>query len=434
MRKVILAVVILATILGFIFWQSTGDIFNKKKEEGPIILTYWSVQEDETVLKIAAENYQKFHLNVKINIVKQSLLNYRTRLQTQLRAGQGPDIFRIHSSWLPMLQPDLASLPTGILSIDEYQRGFYPIIKDTLISQGKAYAIPTEIDGLVLFYNEEILRGAGANPPKTWQEFVDTARRVTVRSQSGQIQTAGAALGTTTNIDFWPEIINLLFLQQPDTNLMTPSTKGGAEVIQFYTGFVTDPRNKTWDVNLASSGQMFTAGKLAFYFAPARQAQVIRATNPNLPFKVISVPQLPGKTIGVGTFWAEAVSVRSIHSDEAWQFLKYLASPQVLQTSNQIRVDEKIQPKVYPRIDMGQLQSADSLLGTVVLQAPYFKGWYLNSDTQDVGLNQEMIAVFGSAINSVMQGSSAQSALKETNQQIQQVADKYTKATQPASK
>ncbi len=432
MKRIALVVVTLALVLGFIFWQYTGDIFNsnKKVDAGPITLTYWSISDDETSLKVAAVSYEKLHPNIQINLVHQSLLNYRTRLQTQLRAGQGPDLFRIHDSWLSMLQPDLAPMPSDVLSLGEYSQSFYPIVGDSFIAGGKAYALPTEMDGLVLFYNTDILQGAGVNPPKTWQDFVETARKVTVRDQSGQIQTAGAAMGTTTNVDYWPEIINLLFLQQPNASLTNPASEGGAEVLQFYTGFVTDPQNKTWDTNLSSSGQMFAAGKLAFYFAPVRQAQTIKATNPDLSFQIIPVPQLPGKMVDVGTFWGEAVSNRSAHPAEAWQFLKYLTSPEVLQSSNQVRTQAGLQEKVYPRIDMGSLQSGDPILGPVVLQAPYFKGWYLNSDTQDVGINQEIVDLYKSAIDSVMQGSDPQSALGTIAPQIQPIIDKYSQTVQ----
>ncbi len=436
MKRITLAVVALALVLGFIFWQYTGDIFNsgKKVNAGPITLTYWSTSDDETSLKVAAANYEKLHPNIQINIVHQSLLNYRTRLQTQLRAGQGPDLFRIHSSWLSMLEPDLAPLPSGVLSLGEYSQSYYPIVPDSFASDGKAYALPTEVDGLVLFVNSDILQGAGVTPPKTWQDFVDDARKVTVRDQAGQIQTAGAAMGTTTNVDYWPEIINLLFLQQPNTSLINPATEGGAEVLQFYTSFVTDPQNKTWDTNLPTSGQMFAAGKLAFYFAPVRQAQTIKATNPDLAFAVVPVPQLPGNMVDVGTFWGEAVSNRSAHPDEAWQFLKYLTSPEVLQSSNQVRVQAGLQQKVYPRIDMGSLQSGDPVLGAVVLQAPYLKDWYLNSDTQDVGINQEMVNLYKSVIDSVMQGNDPQGALSTIAPQIQPIIDKYSQqATPPAN-
>lgn len=430
MRKAVLAVIATALIGGFIFWQYSGDIFTKKEESGPITLTYWSVSDNDAALKAAIDNYQKFHPNIRINLVHQSLLNYRTRLQTQLRAGQGPDLFQIHNSWLTMLLPDLSVLPVEVLSMDEYAHAFYPIVRDSFTVNGKAYALSSQVDGLTLFYNADILQGAGVNPPKTWQDFVEAARRVTVRNQAGQIQTAGAAMGTTTNVDFWPEIISLLFLQQPRADLTAPGSEGGAEVLQFYTSFVTDPRGKTWDTNLPSSGQMFIEGKLAFYFAPVRQAAVIHAANPNLSFKVVPVPQLPGKTIDVGTFWGEAVSARSAHPDEAWQFIKYLVSPQILQSSNQIRSDAGLPLNAYPRLDMGQLQSSDPVLGTVVLQAPYLKGWYLNSDTQDVGINQEMITLYGGAIDSVMAGGDPQAALSAIAPQIQQIISKYGQASQ----
>jgi ABC-type glycerol-3-phosphate transport system substrate-binding protein len=83
------------------------DYLNKDK---PVTLIYWGL-EDEQVMKPVIEKYQKDHPKVKITYVKQSTVNYRSRLQTQLKSAQAPDIFRINSSWLPMFQGDVAVVP-----------------------------------------------------------------------------------------------------------------------------------------------------------------------------------------------------------------------------------------------------------------------------------------------------------------------------------
>ncbi|KKS70919.1 MAG: hypothetical protein UV41_C0010G0030, partial [Candidatus Daviesbacteria bacterium GW2011_GWA2_42_7] len=161
-----------------------------QKEEGEdknISLNYWGLGEDEAPFRPIIGSYQLQNPKVKITFARQSLLNYRTRLLTQLQAGQGPDIFLIHSSWLPMFSEDLSPAPGEILSTDEYTKLFYQIAKETLINGGKIYAVPKEIDGLALLYNEDILKAAGATVPVTWQEFLDVARRVTVKNTAGQI-------------------------------------------------------------------------------------------------------------------------------------------------------------------------------------------------------------------------------------------------------
>lgn len=426
MKKAVVIVLILSAAAGLLFWQSSANLFSKPQpKDENISLTYWGMLDEEGAIRPAIATYEQTHPRVKIAYVKQSALNYRTRLQTQIQAGQGPDVFRLHSSWLSLFLSDLYPAPEKILPMEDFNKTFYPLAKDTLTSGGKIYALPKEIDGLALYINDDILKAAGATVPVTWQEFIDTAKLMTVRDAAGGIQTAGAAMGTAANVDFWPEILGILFLQQPGGSLVAPANKDGAEVLQFYTGFVVDPRNKTWDVTLPSSTQMFTEGKLAFYFAPASQAPALLAANPDLHFKTAPVPQLPGKKVSYGSFWAMAVSGRSAHTKEAWEFAKYLVTAETLQIIAQQQTQTQVFTRPYPRVDLAGLQVADPVLGAFLTQAPYYKSWYLNSGTGDAGLNEEMIKLYEEAVNDVLQGKDALGTLQVIGPEIQKVLDKY---------
>ena len=216
MKRIIIIALSLSIVLGFIFWRFGPSIslFNQAKDNGPIILTYWGLWEDENLIKPLLVEYQKQNPKITVNYVKQSSINYRTRVQTQVREGVGPDVFMIHNSWLPMFSSDLAAAPADIVNISGYKDMFYPLAYDSFVKNNQIFAASVGIDGLALFYNEEMLNGIGANVPKNWREFRDTATKMTVRDSSG-IKTAGAALGSTGNVDHWPDIIGLLLLQEP---------------------------------------------------------------------------------------------------------------------------------------------------------------------------------------------------------------------------
>lgn len=425
-KKLILVVILLSLGLGVLFWRYTGSILERQKEENKIVeLTIWGLGEDEKIIRPIIDRYSVSHPKIKINYVKQSPLNYPSRVQTRIRAGTGPDIFWVHSSWIPMFTSDLLPVPSSMMSLEDFSQNFYPVAKDTLVAGDKIYALPLEIDGLALYYNEEILKAAGVNPPTNWQEFKEGAAKVTVRNQAGQIQTAGAAMGTTANVDFWPEIIGLLFLQQPNGNLNSPANKDGVEVLQFFISFVIDPRIKTWDVTLPSSTQMFKEGRLAFYFAPAHKASEIKSANPNLPFRAMAVPKLAGREIGWGNFWAQGVSIRSKHPDEVWEFLKLLNTTTALQVMNKQRNALGLPPRPYPKPTMAPLQKDDQFLGAFVTQATIFKGGYLNSGIAGWGVNEEMINLYRAAVDAVLQGQDPLGALQTAETGIKQVLDKY---------
>lgn len=430
MKKIIIVVLSLAIILGFLFWKFGPSItlFNKGKQPGPIHLVYWGLWEEESLLRPVFEEYQKQNPNVSITYERKSSINYRTRVQAQIQEGSGPDIFRLHNSWLPMFLKDnfLSPAPADIFSLSEYQTLFYPVALESFVKNSQIYAVPLEIDGLALFYNEELLNNVGAKIPGNWQEFIDSATRMTVRNADG-IQTAGAALGTAANVDHWSDILGLLLMQQPGVDLSSLASDRVAEIFRFYTEFVTDPRKKTWDVNLPNSTSMFAQGRLGFYFAPSWRAHELRMVSPNLKFKVVSVPQLSGRQVGWGTFWGEAVSAKSQHAKEAWQFVKYLTSAQSQKLLYQEASKARLFGEPYSQTSLSRELISDPIVGAFVAQGPIYKSWYLSSSTFDNGINDETIKYFQDGINATLAGTDPQVALQTVDRGVKQVLDKYTK-------
>ncbi len=423
MKKVIIIALALSIALGFVFWKFEPNLsfFNKSEEQEPITLTYWGLWEDDNLIKPLILEYQKQNPKITVSYVRQSLTNYRTRVQTQIREGVGPDVFRIHNSWLPMFQNDLAPAPGGIL----YKNVFYPVVEESFVKNNQILALPVEIDGLALFYNEEMLNALGGKPPKNWQEFIDLSTKMTVKDSSG-IKTAGAAIGSTGNVDHWSDLIGLLMLQQPGVDMINVATPAVAEIFRFYTGFVIDPKRKVWDTGLPSSTQMFASGRLGFYFAPSWRAYELRVANPNLKFKVAPVPQLSGRNVAYATFWAEAVSKNSKHPKEAWQFIKFLTSPEAEKLAYQQAAQVRLFGEPYSLVSLSAEVINDPIVGAVVAQGPNYKSWYLSSNTFDNGINDEMIKYFEDGINATLAGTDPAVALQTVDRGVKQVLDKYT--------
>lgn len=426
MKRILIIVLSLSIVFGFLFWKFGPSIslFKQQKDEGPVTLTYWGLWEDDNLIKPAILEYQKQHPNIIINYERKSSINYRTRAQTQIREGVGPDIFRIHNSWLPMFVSDLASAPKDVLTLADFKNMFYPVAADSFVKDNQILGAPAEIDGLALFYNEEMLNAVGGKPPKNWQEFIDLATKMTVKDVTG-IKTAGAALGSTGNVDHWSDIIGLLLFQQPGVDLDNIATSQAAEVLRFYTGFVTDPRKKTWDVNLPKSTDMFAQGRLGFYFAPSWRAHELRVANPNLKFKVAPVPQLSGKTVAWASFWGEVVSSRSKNPAEAWKFVKFLTSQEAEKLLFQQASQVRLFGEPYSLVSLAPEIAQDPIVGAFVTQGPIYKFWYLSSNTFDNGLNDEMIKYWGDGINATLQGTDPATALQTVKQGVKQVLDKY---------
>lgn len=403
-------------LLSFSLWQK------RKIGGGPVTLTYWGLFEPAAVLQQVIADYEKVNPKVKIKYSQEDLRDYRERLQAALGRGEGPDIFRIHQSWVPMLGSYLSLLPSVVYEPTAFAKDFYPSAKETLQFHGSLVAIPLMTDGLALFYNEDLFRAIGASPPKTWDELRQAALNLTVRDEQGKIRTAGVALGTTANVDHWSDILALMMLQN-GVNLADPTSPLAADALSYFTLFTKVDR--VWDQFLPSSTYSFATGSLAMYFGPSWRVFDIKAINPSLNFKIIPVPQLPGTNITWASYWAEAVSKNSTNQGEAWKFLKYLSSKEVLERVYQTESNQRLFGEPYPRQDMADLLKTQPYVGAFIEQALSAKNWYLSSNTQDNGLNQQMIKYYEDAVNAVNQGQDSAASLATTAQGVAQVLIKY---------
>jgi ABC-type glycerol-3-phosphate transport system substrate-binding protein len=415
MKKILfigVGLVILLIIALFAFQMFFGAKNQTQAPSGPVTLTYWGLWEEEKIVKPVIDEFQKENPNITINYIRASSQNYRTRTQTQIKASQGPDVFRIHNTWLGngfggLLYP----APSEVFTLKEYQETFYPIAQESFVRGNQIFAAPMEVDGLAMFVNEDILAAAGITQiPTTWSAFFDNAVSMTVMDDTTkEIRTSGAAMGEVANVDHWSDILGLLLRQQLGDELERNLTSSNAAgVFTFYTKFVNNVFNQkqiTWSRNMPPSTQAFAQGKVAFYFAPSWRAHELRQINPSLKFKIVPVPQLdPNKPVTWGSFWAEAVSANSKHPKEAWQFVKFLTSAKAEKLMYQEASRVRLFGEPYSRLDLKGEVVNDPLVGAFVNQAPYYKGWYLSSGTLDQGLNDNIIKYFEDGINKTIQG------------------------------
>src|SRR5258708_11441781 len=133
MRKLVIIGLALLVLIALVFWKFAPQ-FNKSSApdpNAPATLTVWGLWENESLFKTVIDNYKKLHPNIKINYIHQNSLNYRTRVQTQVLNKQGPDIFMIHNSWVPMFLKTqaLSSAPDNIITTTEFNKTFYPVAK-----------------------------------------------------------------------------------------------------------------------------------------------------------------------------------------------------------------------------------------------------------------------------------------------------------------
>ena len=337
----------------------------------------------------------------------------------------GPDIFRFHNSWYPMLASVLLPLPSDTLSKEEFAQSFYPVAQKDLIKNGGIYGVPLEIDTLSLFINKQLFQSVGLGPPTTWEDFTNDARAITVKDANGKIKTAGAAIGSYSNITHAPDILSLLFLQNGvDLNNLNSSSDRAAGALTFYTSFTTD-QNNVWDDTLDPSILAFSKGNLAMYFGYSWDYFTIKEANPGLSFEIVPVPQLPNQHVTLASYWVEGVSVKSQHQKEALLFMQYLAKKETEEKFYADVAKTRAFGEPYARMDLQDTLKTNTIIYPVIAQAPDALSSFMVDGTYDDGLNQESNKYLENAVNSILSGGSAESAFGTFSQGVSQVMQKY---------
>ncbi len=394
---------------------------------GPVTLTYWGLWEPESVYSGVIADYKRIHPNVTIKYAKQSPINYRDRVVAAVSKENGPDIFKIHNSWLPTMKNSLSSVPSSVYSAVSFKSTFYPVAVSDLTVSGVPYAVPLEIDTLALYVNEDIFRRGNAGIPTVWDgtgSFREVAKRLTVRDVNGRITASGAALGTVGNTDHWQDIVSLMMIQSGVNINQESNSQQAAQALSFYTSFAKGSE-RTWDETMDGSTLAFASGKVAMYIGPSWRYFDFKAMNPDLNFKVAPIPQLQSQsqTLNYATYWAEAVSAKSKNQKAAWEFVKYLSSKEVMTKLYTAQSKIRTFGQPYSRVDMSGLLTSDPNVGPFISGAPTAKSSFLASFTGDgeTGINSKVSKYYLDAINSVLKGTDIKTALETVSKGMSQL-------------
>jgi multiple sugar transport system substrate-binding protein len=422
---IVFGVIILLLIVALV----AKTIVGRGSANGVTSITWWSVEEDDAATASLISKYEEAHPKVKINFVRESRQDYRERLTNELAKGNGPDIFEYHNSWVPMFLNNLSA------SKDDLSNNFYPVVSSDLKTKKGFVGIPLEYDGIALFINQDIFQSYGKNAPKTWDDLRKSAQDLTIRSPDGSINRAGAALGVTSNVNYWQDILALLILQNGG-DLKTPNTTTGQSALTFYNDF--SKIDHVWDNTLPDSMTAFGQGQVAMYFGKYGDAYTLRQLYPNTHFAVVPLPQLPSNSalipsVSYASYWVNGVSNKSANANIAWDFLKFMSTSDSLSELYKNEQAIRGHGNLYPRPDMQSQLLSDQLAGPFIYQAPFAKSWYLYANTSDgpSGINTLLSKPYGDAIDAINLNSQADKALQTAQISITQILSTYGLAVLP---
>ena len=310
------------------------------------------------------DGFRKDHENVEIELTAIPFDQYITKMQTVLSTGTGPDVCWLNTSLSSQYMSTGALEPlTPLAERDGYDLSHLnQNIIDGHSYDGTLYAIPKDLDTVVVFYNKELFDRAGVPYPDnawTWDQFRETAKACTID---------GVQYGYTNNNNertYYSLIMaNGGSIFNEDHTKATVNTSVAIDAIQFLCDMAAVDHSapsgpeaiELGDQTLFLNGQAALDINGSWVFAPYAEALGDK----------LGVAEMPTGSKGKSSIShgiGYAMPKGGDNVDVAWEFLKYLGSDeaQAFQAKDVIPANNNVAGKwaeQYPDYDLSAVISA----------------------------------------------------------------------------
>lgn len=312
-----------------------------EETEGVVELVYMRQAEGiDEELKIV-EEFNQSHPHIKVIVDSTPAQDHYTKLALTTEAGNPPDVYQTYFT-IGAATNGLAMDLTPFIEREgeDFYNSFYEGAWLFNKYAGKYYGIPYRIAPNVVLLNKEVADNAGVEIPIdipaqnswTWEEFVEFAKAITDPENGvyGYCLTGSAeALGTDAQFQAFlfsngGKMIN-------EEGLAGFNSEKGIETLQFLTTLVNEsgavpPGTTSATENICPD--LLISGKVGMWIDGSLWEGIIEGGNPGIDLTVLPLPHngTMGTMDGGTGFGMSAITE---HPEEAWEFMKYLASDEV---------------------------------------------------------------------------------------------------------
>ncbi|AQZ65461.1 N-Acetyl-D-glucosamine ABC transport system, sugar-binding protein [[Actinomadura] parvosata subsp. kistnae] len=294
---------------------------------------YWNAGHDYQAYRTVIAEFEQAN-RVKVNLQKYQWPDLRTRLLADFAAGTVPDLVEEPGGWVQefAVSGNARSLQ-DFVDRDGQAMGFpsdwQPVTVERNSYQGKVYGVQLHLTCNTLFYNKGMLAAAGVEPPTTWEEFLDAARKLT----------KDGVYGVALNQDFtymWPWLVQAgVTPYDLQTKAVMEPRADAVAALQFQADLVH--KHKVAPVPTAGTDysgpqKLFSAKRAAMILTGPWDLDPIRKTSPDIELGV--APPLKNRTAatqaaGVSMF----VPAKAARPELSWDFIKRVTTLQVEQAA-----------------------------------------------------------------------------------------------------
>lgn len=300
---------------------------------------------------IREEFHKKFmekYPNIKIQYTQLTIDQFKNTILTAVKSDDAPDLFPVPTGMkIATLVKDGWYQPLDPYIDDSFKNMFVDgtFLEGTTMVGGKVYSTPEALSlpGTLVFYNKKLFSEAGldpANPPKTYSEFRDAAKKITMAGKGkyyGIIEGGKQTNRWLSTVQDWSSLGGSGLNANSPISLVTKKTtydsKPVLDVFNLFKGMTLDGsyHPKTMSLTAPEARALFAQGQAGFIVQGAWNIGVWNKDNPDLDYGVMPPPvpdsgrkgSIPMTNSGA---WL-GLSAKSKHQNEAVLYLKeYYAS------------------------------------------------------------------------------------------------------------
>jgi multiple sugar transport system substrate-binding protein len=300
----------------------------------PVTISFASWVGQERGMRALYREFQKEHPNITVKFQDIPSEEARRKLTTQIAGGNPPDVAYIDAGTTSEF-----AARGALVNLDDYlersdvasPEDFVESLRDSATHDGSMYGLPFDGESTGLFYRKDLFEAAGiTEPPKTWDEFLATAQKLT---QPAKKQYGFALFAPSPESAYywypwlWQAGGNLLSDDEAKIAFTSPEAKQAAE---FYVGLGKYSPKDLLNSNSYDGRIAFSRGTVGMYVAGAWLAGVLREEFPKIDGKWATAP-LPEGPKGCATTIAGDNVVLfegGKNQDAAWKWIEFLTRPE----------------------------------------------------------------------------------------------------------
>ncbi|MCL5995242.1 MAG: extracellular solute-binding protein [Chloroflexi bacterium] len=180
--------------------------FSTTGDKGNIDVVYWA-DSNQSFKTVVDKFTEETGIGVTYEVAPAGYLTWQQFMTTRLASGDTTtDAFHCddfqaaiygQAGWLEPLEPTIQKYSIDLADWPQ------TLIKDVSSWKGKLYRLPWGNDTEIFFYRTDYFKEAGVEPPKTWEELVEVAKKLTKDDRYG-IALSGSKTGELGNeIQHW---------------------------------------------------------------------------------------------------------------------------------------------------------------------------------------------------------------------------------------